>query len=167
MTGKIALQEHFALPETLRDSERYFTPDAWQRMYGALTGFHEKRLAEMDQYGIRSEFARDSGYLRHSAGESKLPAARTTSLAAQIAQNPARFQGLRMSESASRSKTWPFGGYEVTMCTHHVLYCVDIFFKPRPAPDADKPFQFAGHDGLTSTGRAATPLTFSNACAIC
>jgi hypothetical protein len=37
MTGKIALEEHFALPETLGDSERYFTPDAWQRMYGALT----------------------------------------------------------------------------------------------------------------------------------
>ena len=35
MTGKIALEEHFALAETLGDSERYFPPAVWQRMYGA------------------------------------------------------------------------------------------------------------------------------------
>ena len=54
MRNKIALEEHFALPETLRDSERYFTPEGWLRMHGALTDIGERRQAQMDEHGIET-----------------------------------------------------------------------------------------------------------------
>ena len=52
MTGKIVLEEHFALPDTIDNSERYFTPDIWPKMKHRLVDIHETRLAEMDKHGI-------------------------------------------------------------------------------------------------------------------
>lgn len=52
MSGKIAFEEHFALPDTVGDSEQYFTPEAWRRMRHSLEGLHEERIAEMDRAGI-------------------------------------------------------------------------------------------------------------------
>jgi predicted TIM-barrel fold metal-dependent hydrolase len=97
MTGKIALEEHFALPETLGDSERYFTPDAWQRMYGALTDFHEKRLAEMDEHGIRTMLLSLNSpaiqAIHHTGQAIDIARLANDHLAAKVARNPARFQG--------------------------------------------------------------------------
>lgn len=52
MRDKIGLEEHFALPETLGDSEEYFTPDNWALMRQRLIDIQDKRLAEMDEQGI-------------------------------------------------------------------------------------------------------------------
>jgi hypothetical protein len=34
MHGKIALEEHFATADTIKDSQRYFTTDAWPASHG-------------------------------------------------------------------------------------------------------------------------------------
>jgi len=97
MTGKIALEEHFALAETLGDSERYFPPAVWQRMYSALTDIHEKRLAEMDQHGIETAILSLNSPAIQGIHDTRraIEVARLANdfLAEQVAKNPARFQG--------------------------------------------------------------------------
>jgi 2,3-dihydroxybenzoate decarboxylase len=97
MTGKIALEEHFALAETLGDSERYFPPAVWQRMYGALTDIQEKRLAEMDQHGIETAILSLNSPAIQGIHETRraIEVARIANdfLAEQVAKNPPRFQG--------------------------------------------------------------------------
>jgi len=52
MKGKIALEEHFALEETLGDSSPFVPADHWPELKHRLLDFHEKRLGLMDRYGI-------------------------------------------------------------------------------------------------------------------
>ena len=52
MKGKIALEEHFAMPETLNDAAYSGWFAAWPDMRRRLLDLHELRLPEMDKYGI-------------------------------------------------------------------------------------------------------------------
>ena len=52
MKGKIGLEEHFAIPETLGDSERYFHPDVWPKFSARITDLMKIRLEEMDAGGM-------------------------------------------------------------------------------------------------------------------
>ena len=52
MTGKIALEEHFALPETLADSTRYASGHSWSLLEQRLLDLHDHRVSEMDAHGI-------------------------------------------------------------------------------------------------------------------
>src|SRR5260370_40415071 len=54
MQGKIALEEHFAIPETLADSRGYFPDRVWQEVKSRVLDLHERRLALMDQHGIET-----------------------------------------------------------------------------------------------------------------
>jgi 2,3-dihydroxybenzoate decarboxylase len=54
MKGKIGLEEHFAMEDTLGDS-RGFVPDAiWNDLRTRLLDFQDKRLAEMDRHGVET-----------------------------------------------------------------------------------------------------------------
>jgi predicted TIM-barrel fold metal-dependent hydrolase len=96
MTGKIALEEHFALPDTLSDSEQYFQPQAWQRMQQRLVDIHGLRLAEMDKYGIEMMLlSLNSPAIQGIWDREKaIETARRSNdyLAEQVAKNPKRFQ---------------------------------------------------------------------------
>jgi 2,3-dihydroxybenzoate decarboxylase len=52
MTGKIALEEHFAIPETLEDSAPYAAGAGRSTLEQRLLDREHHRLAEMDTYGI-------------------------------------------------------------------------------------------------------------------
>jgi gamma-resorcylate decarboxylase len=52
MQGKIALEEHFAIPETLLDSRGYFPDRVWQEVKSRVLDLHERRLKLMDAHGI-------------------------------------------------------------------------------------------------------------------
>ncbi len=52
MKGKIGLEEHFAIPETLMDSKGFVGEETWNDLKARLPDFHDKRLAQMDKYGI-------------------------------------------------------------------------------------------------------------------
>lgn len=98
MQGKIALEEHFALEETLGDSARFAPPADWPELRARLLDIHEKRLREMDAHGIELmllslnapavQAITDLGHARDTARRAN------DFLAEQIALRPTRFQGL-------------------------------------------------------------------------
>ena len=52
MQGKIALEEHFAIDETLGDLSGFVPSDHWPELKGRLLDIHQKRLGLMDRHGI-------------------------------------------------------------------------------------------------------------------
>lgn len=52
MQGKIALEEHFAVAETLADSARFVPPDHWNELETRLLDIQDLRLRQMDENGI-------------------------------------------------------------------------------------------------------------------
>ena len=52
MAGTIAIEEHFAIPDTLRTSQKYAVDDSWPDLQKRLLDLHDLRLSEMDRHGI-------------------------------------------------------------------------------------------------------------------
>src|SRR6266699_1587554 len=52
MDGKIALEEHFAIAETLMESKPFVPADHWPELEHRLTDIQDRRLRLMDQHGI-------------------------------------------------------------------------------------------------------------------
>ena len=95
---KIALEEHFAVPETVDDSAKFMPREVWPRLRQHLLDTHGQLLADMDAGGI--EMAVLS---LNSPGIQAIPrkkqaverAQRANDyLAEQVAKRPDRFQGL-------------------------------------------------------------------------
>jgi 2,3-dihydroxybenzoate decarboxylase len=95
----IALEEHFAIPETLGDSEQYagMARDAWQALRMQLLDLDRARLAEMDAHGIhRAVLSLNSPGIQAiaDAGAAIRVARRANDLlAAAVAAHPDRFSG--------------------------------------------------------------------------
>jgi 2,3-dihydroxybenzoate decarboxylase len=94
--GKIVLEEHFALPETVDISEKYFTPDIWPAMRHSLVDLHGLRLEEMDRGGIEVMFLslNSPGPQAVSQRRHAVDLARRANdyLAEEVSKNPGRFQ---------------------------------------------------------------------------
>lgn len=54
MNGKIALEEHFAIPQTLQDSAGFVPGDYWRILQDRLLDIHGQRLEQMDARGIET-----------------------------------------------------------------------------------------------------------------
>jgi len=54
MNGKIALEEHFAIPQTLHDSAGFVPGDYWKILQDRLLDIHGQRLDQMDAHGIET-----------------------------------------------------------------------------------------------------------------
>ena len=52
MQGKIALEEHFTLPETKNEMSRFSLPGTGEDLKKRLLDLHDIRLREMDEFGI-------------------------------------------------------------------------------------------------------------------
>jgi 2,3-dihydroxybenzoate decarboxylase len=52
MQGKIALEEHFAITDTIGDSKVYARPEVWEGLKAKLLDFETQRIEQMDQYGV-------------------------------------------------------------------------------------------------------------------
>jgi 2,3-dihydroxybenzoate decarboxylase len=52
MQGKVALEEHFALPETAQNPRGAYAPGSWGPLKRRLLDLHDERLRQMDQHGI-------------------------------------------------------------------------------------------------------------------
>jgi len=100
VTGKIALEEHFALDETLGDSEQYAmsVSGAWNALKGRLLGLGDERLREMDAHGIDvSILSLNSPAIQaipDRALASETARRANDVLAEAIAAHPRRFAGL-------------------------------------------------------------------------
>jgi 2,3-dihydroxybenzoate decarboxylase len=95
---KIALEEHFALRETLGDSEQYAVAGTWDDLGGKLLDLGERRLAEMDRHGIAlSILSLNSPAIQAIPDPqmaSETAARANDALAEAIARHPTRFAGL-------------------------------------------------------------------------
>jgi predicted TIM-barrel fold metal-dependent hydrolase len=52
MKGKIGLEEHFAIPETLNDSAGFVPDDHWPELKSRILDIHDRRLGLMDKHGM-------------------------------------------------------------------------------------------------------------------
>ncbi len=52
MQGKIGLEEHFAVPETVDDPKPLFPDEDWTELKARMIDLHDRRLKLMDEYGM-------------------------------------------------------------------------------------------------------------------
>ena len=105
MQGKIALEEHFAIPATLADS-KVFGAHVWEELEPRLTDFQDKRLRLMDASGVEIMIASLNAPAVQAIHDVKraVRVAREANdhLAAEIAKRPDRFQRLcRIGDAGS------------------------------------------------------------------
>ncbi|MBI3436162.1 MAG: amidohydrolase [Proteobacteria bacterium] len=97
MLGKVALEEHFAIPETLGDSSGYLPGKTWDELRARILDIQERRLAEMDRHGIEfmilSLNAPAIQAIAHAPTAIALARLANDVLAAEIAKRPDRFAG--------------------------------------------------------------------------
>lgn len=97
MQGKIGLEEHFAIPETLQDSAGFLADESWTELSARLIDMQERRLREMDDNGmemmILSLNAPAIQAIPNRAKAIEMAKRANDFLAEQVALRPNRFQG--------------------------------------------------------------------------
>jgi predicted TIM-barrel fold metal-dependent hydrolase len=97
MLGKIALEEHFAVEETLADSLPFVPPDHQAELKHRLFDFYDKRLGLMDRHGIEMMILSLNAPAIQAIAEprraTELARRTNDALADVVAKRPERFQG--------------------------------------------------------------------------
>jgi 2,3-dihydroxybenzoate decarboxylase len=98
MEGKIALEEHFAITETVNDSRGYFPDRVWEEVKSRVLDLHDRRLKLMDEYGIETMLLSLNAPAVQAIPDPRKAhdVARRANdyLAEQVRKRPGRFQGL-------------------------------------------------------------------------
>jgi 2,3-dihydroxybenzoate decarboxylase len=98
MQGKIGLEEHFAIPETLNDSKGFLGDAVWPELESRLLDIQEKRLRQMDEHGMQLMLlSLNAPAVQAIADPARAVAvARRANdfLAEEVRKRPDRFQGL-------------------------------------------------------------------------
>ena len=98
MKGKIALEEHFAIDDTLQDSNGFLPDEIWTELSSRLLDIHGKRLRQMDEQGIEMMLLSLNAPAIQAIPDVKkaneLAIKANDFLAEQVAKRPDRFQGL-------------------------------------------------------------------------
>ncbi|MCC6890038.1 MAG: amidohydrolase [Hyphomicrobiales bacterium] len=98
MWGKIGLEEHFAISDTLDDSRGFLPDRVWGELKARLLDLHDERLRLMDEYGIEmmvlSLNAPVIQAIPDPARANDLARKANDYLAREIGKRPDRFQGL-------------------------------------------------------------------------
>lgn len=96
MNGKIGLEEHFAVPETLQDSAGFVPGEYWKELSKRLLDMQEYRLREMDVNGmemmILSLNAPAVQAILSPQKANEVAVRANDFLAEQVAKRPTRFQ---------------------------------------------------------------------------
>lgn len=96
MKGKIGLEEHFAIPQTLQDSAGFVPEDDWKELSKRLLDIQDYRLRLMDENGmemmILSLNAPAVQAIPNPAHAREIAVRANDYLAEQVARNPTRFQ---------------------------------------------------------------------------
>src|SRR5258708_9462038 len=96
MQGKIALEEHFAIPETLMDSAGFVPESYWHELKERLLDIQDKRLRQMDEQGIAmmilSLNAPAVQAIPDAAKANDIAVRANDYLAEQVTKRPDRFQ---------------------------------------------------------------------------
>jgi predicted TIM-barrel fold metal-dependent hydrolase len=95
MQGKIGLEEHFAIPDTLNDSKGFLPDRVWPELSRYLLDLQEQRIAFMDEHGIEmmivSLNAPAIQAIPDTAKARDLARRANDALAEQVAKRPDRF----------------------------------------------------------------------------
>jgi len=98
MEGKIGLEEHFAIPETLNDSKGFLGDAVWPELEKRLLDIQEYRLREMDRCGMElmllSLNAPAVQAIPDPRRATEIARRANDFLAAEVTKRPRRFQGL-------------------------------------------------------------------------
>jgi predicted TIM-barrel fold metal-dependent hydrolase len=98
MQGKIALEEHFAIAETLMESKPFVPADDWPELEHRLTDIQDRRLRLMDQHGIEMMLLSLNAPTVQAVTETRraveMAHRANDVLAEEVAKRPQRFQGL-------------------------------------------------------------------------
>lgn len=96
MDGKIGLEEHFALEETLGDSQGFVSEATWRDLRANLLDVQKQRLGLMDEHGIATMILSLNAPAVQAVVSPKDAASMARrandELAAQVAKRPDRFQ---------------------------------------------------------------------------
>jgi gamma-resorcylate decarboxylase len=96
MQGKIALEEHFAIPDTLADSAGFVPEDHWEELKGRILDIQDRRLREMDAHGIETMIlslnAPAIQAIPDAARANDIARKANDYLAAEVAKRPDRFK---------------------------------------------------------------------------
>ena len=97
LPGKIALEEHFAIDETLMDSAGFVPDDHWPELRSRLLDIQDKRLRLMDRHGVErmilSLNAPAVQAIPDPRRADEVARRANDTLAAEIAMRPERFSG--------------------------------------------------------------------------
>lgn len=98
MQGKIALEEHFAIEETLHDADGLFPERVWPEVHQRLVDIQDRRLKLMDKHGIEmmilSLNAPAIQWITDSKRANEIARKANDALAEEVRKRPERFQGL-------------------------------------------------------------------------
>lgn len=98
MQGKIGLEEHFSLADTLADSSGFVGPDTWTMLSRRLQDFQGERIEQMDANGIeRMLLSLNAPALQaipDGTRAAEIMRRTNDALAEQCAKRPDRFSGL-------------------------------------------------------------------------
>jgi gamma-resorcylate decarboxylase len=96
--GKIGLEEHFAIPDTLMDSAGFVPKQYWEELKGRLLDIQDRRLRLMDEHGMEmmllSLNAPAVQAIPEPAKAHEIARRANDFLAEEVAKRPDRFQGL-------------------------------------------------------------------------
>jgi 2,3-dihydroxybenzoate decarboxylase len=96
MNGKIALEEHFAIADTLMDSAGFLPASAWEELKSRLLDIQDRRLRLMDEHGIETMILSLNSPAIQAIAEPQraYDVARRANdfLAGEVAKRPHRFQ---------------------------------------------------------------------------
>jgi predicted TIM-barrel fold metal-dependent hydrolase len=98
MQGKVALEEHFALDQTIEDSAGFSPAEDWPELKARLLDIQERRLIEMDAHGIEMMLLSLNAPAVQAVPDLKcakeLASRANDFLAEQVQRRPDRFKGL-------------------------------------------------------------------------
>ena len=98
MKGKIALEEHFAIDDTLLDSRGFFPDDVWAEVKDRVMDLHGRRIRLMDEHGIEMMLLSLNAPAVQAIPDPKkaneIARKANDYLAEQVAKRPDRFQAL-------------------------------------------------------------------------
>ncbi len=98
MKGKIALEEHFAIDDTLLDSRGFFPDDVWAEVKDRVMDLHGRRIRLMDEFGIEMMLLSLNAPAVQAIPDPKkandIARKANDYLAEQVAKRPDRFQAL-------------------------------------------------------------------------
>jgi 2,3-dihydroxybenzoate decarboxylase len=98
MKGKIGLEEHFAIDDTLNDSKGFFPDNIWVEVRERILDLHGRRLRLMDEFGMEMMILSLNAPAIQAIPDSKkaneIARKANDYLAEQVRKRPDRFQAL-------------------------------------------------------------------------